>query len=201
MNEIKRRMKMMEEKQQAKDIIKQFDSVILNLDNGIAKCRDKAREALVQRNDMNGFRMFARSMKYYQSMKNNIEQIKCQFENYLIQVEVANTFVGLKDVLGKTAKMMDGMPSLKQNNKDFMKFKKSIMKGQLSMDSINNMMSNLDPSMDSEMSNDELNSLKDEILLSTGAATTQIQAPNMSTEKGTDSASQTGSDFFAELNI
>ena len=201
MNEIKRRMKMMEEKQQAKDIIKQFDSVILNLDNGITKCREKAKEALVQRNDMNGFRMFARSMKYYQNMKNNIEQIKCQFENYLIQVEVANTFVGLKDVLGKTAKMMDGMPSLKQNNKDFMKFKKSIMKGQLSMDSINNMMSNLDPSADNELSNDELNSLKDEILLSTGAATTQIQAPIMNTDKGTDSASQTGSDFFAELNI
>ena len=199
MNEIKRRMKMMEEKQQAKDIIKQFDSVILNLDNGISKCREKAKEALVQRNDMNGFRMFARSMKYYQSMKNNIEQIKCQFENYLIQVEVANTFVGLKDVLGKTAKMMDSMPSLKQNNKDFMKFKKSIMKGQLSMDSINNMMSNLDPSMDSEMSNDELNSLKDEILLSSGATTTKISAPD--TNKATDSSSQTSGDFFAELDI
>ena len=199
MNEIKRRMKMMEEKQQAKDIVKQFDSVIANLDNGIEKCREKAKEALVQRNDMNGFRLFARSMKYYQNMKNSIESIKCQFENYLIQVEVANTFVGLKDVLGKTAKMMDSMPSLQKNNRDFMKFKKSVMKGQLSMDSITNMMQNLDPSSDSEMSNSELDALKDEILMSSGAATTKISAPD--TKKEGDSATQIGGDFFSELDI
>ena len=195
MNDIKRRMKMMEEKQQAKDIIKQFDSVIVNLDNGIAKCREKAKEALVKRNDMAGFKMFGRSMKYYQNMKNSIEAIKCQFENYLIQVEVANTFVGLKDVLGKTAKMMDSMPSLQKNNRDFMKFKKSIMKGQLSMDSINSMMSNLDPSADSELTPAELDSLKDEILMTTGASQTTIGA----TEG--DKASQSSGDFFSELDI
>ena len=195
MNDIKRRMKMMEEKQQAKDIIKQFDSVIINLDNGIAKCREKAKEALVKRNDMAGFKMFGRSMKYYQNMKNSIEAIKCQFENYLIQVEVANTFVGLKDVLGKTAKMMDSMPSLQKNNRDFMKFKKSIMKGQLSMDSINSMMSNLDPSADSELTPAELDSLKDEILMTSGASQTTIGA----TEG--DKASQASGDFFSELDI
>ncbi len=195
MNDIKRRMKMMEEKQQAKDIIKQFDSVIVNLDNGIAKCREKAKEALVKRNDMAGFKMFGRSMKYYQNMKNSIEAIKCQFENYLIQVEVANTFVGLKDVLGKTAKMMDSMPSLQKNNRDFMKFKKSIMKGQLSMDSINSMMSNLDPSADSELTPAELDSLKDEILMTSGASQTTIGA----TEG--DKASQSSGDFFSELDI
>ncbi|MBE6135152.1 MAG: hypothetical protein E7179_03990 [Erysipelotrichaceae bacterium] len=195
MNDIKRRMKMMEEKQQAKDIIKQFDSVIVNLDNGIAKCREKAKEALVKRNDMAGFKMFGRSMKYYQNMKNSIEAIKCQFENYLIQVEVANTFVGLKDVLGKTAKMMDSMPSLQKNNRDFMKFKKSIMKGQLSMDSINSMMSNLDPSADSELTPAELDSLKDEILMTSGASQTTIGA----TEG--DKASQASGDFFSELDI
>ena len=195
MNDIKRRMKMMEEKQQAKDIIKQFDSVIVNLDNGIAKCREKAKEALVKRNDMAGFKMFGRSMKYYQNMKNSIEAIKCQFENYLIQVEVANTFVGLKDVLGKTAKMMDSMPSLQKNNRDFMKFKKSIMKGQLSMDSINSMMSNLDPSADSELPPAELDSLKDEILMTSGASQTTIGA----TEG--DKTSQSSGDFFSALDI
>ena len=197
MNDIKRRMKMMEEKQQAKDIIKQFDSVIVNLDNGIAKCREKAKEALVKRNDMAGFKMFGRSMKYYQNMKNSIEAIKCQFENYLIQVEVANTFVGLKDVLGKTAKMMDSMPSLQKNNRDFMKFKKSIMKGQLSMDSINSMMSNLDPSADSELTPAELDSLKDEILMTSGASQTTIGATNTEGDK----ASQASGDFFSELDI
>jgi hypothetical protein len=75
MNEIKRRMKMMEDKQHAKEIIKQFDGVIVNLENGIAKTREKAKEALL-RNDMNSFRMFGRSMKYYQNMKVSIETIK-----------------------------------------------------------------------------------------------------------------------------
>ena len=116
MNDLKRRMKMMEERQHAKDIIKQFDAIIVKLDNGIDKCREKAKECLIERNDMNGFRMFGRSMKYYGNMKSSIEAIKCQFENYLIQVEVADSFVGLKDVIGKTAKMMDTMPSLQSRS-------------------------------------------------------------------------------------
>ena len=195
MNEIKRKMKMAEDKRQAKEIIANFDKICISLENGIAKCREKAREALVNRNDMASFKLFARSMKYYQGMKTNMEAIKCQFENYLIQVEVANTFVGLKDVLGKTAKMMDSMPSLQKNNRDFMKFKKSIMKGQLSMDSINSMMSNLDPSADSELTPAELDSLKDEILMTSGASQTTIGA----TEG--DKASQASGDFFSELDI
>ena len=195
MNEIKRRLKMAEDKQRANEIIKQFDQVITKLDSGTAKCREKAKEALIKRNDMNSFKLFARSMKYYQGMKSNLENIKCKFENYLIQVEVASTFVGLKDVLSKTAKMMDSMPSLKKNNKDFMKFKKSLMKGQLSMDSINSMMSNMDPSVDSEMTEDEINALKDEILMTSGAANVNVST---STNNNTES---NNSDFFSELDV
>jgi hypothetical protein len=198
MNEMKRRLKMAEDKQKANEIIKQFDRVLTNLDNGIAKCRDKAKEALIKRNDLNSFKTFARSMKYYRGIKTNIETIKCQFENYLIQVEVASTFVGLKSVLASTAKMMDSMPSLKKNNKDFMKFKKSIMKGQLSMESINDMMGNLDPSLDSEMTEDELNSLKDEILMTSGAANVSV---NTNTDGEENKKSQSNDDFFSELNV
>ena len=195
MNEIKRKMKMAEDRQRANEIIKQFDQVITKLDNGTAKCREKAKEALVKRNDMKSFKLFARSMKYYQNIKTNIETVKCQFENYLIQVEVADTFVGLKSVLAKTAKMMDSMPSLAKNNKDFMKFKKSLMKGQLSMDSINSMMSNMDPSVDSEMTEEEINSLKDEILMTSGAANVNV---NTSTNQAED---KNNSDFFSELDV
>ena len=85
------------------------------------------------------------------------------------------------------------------NNKDFMKFKRSIMKGQLSMDSINSMMSNLDPSADAEMTPDEINALKDEILMSTGAATSKIGTPDTNTATG---ASKSASDdIFSELDI
>ena len=73
MNEMKRRLKMAEDKQKANEIIKQFDRVLTNLDNGIAKCRDKAKEALIKRNDLNSFKTFARSMKYYRGIKTNID--------------------------------------------------------------------------------------------------------------------------------
>ena len=197
MNEMKRRMKQMEIKQQGKEVVKQFDGIINNLDRGIAQCREKAKDALVNRNDMESFKLFGRSMKYYTNMKASINAVKAQFENYLIQAEVANTFVNLKGVLGKTAKLMDTMPSLQKNNRDFMKFKKSVMKGQLSMESINSMMANLDPSTDSEMSPDEIQSLKDEILMTTGAATTKVA--NTEEKKGPET--QTSGDFFNELDI
>ena len=197
MNEIKRKMKMAEDKRQAKEIIANFDKICISLENGIAKCREKAREALVNRNDMASFKLFARSMKYYQNMKTNMEAIKCQFENYLIQVEVANTFVGLKDVLGRTARMMDSMPSLKRNNRDFMKFKKSIMKGQLSMDSINSMMGDLDPSTEAELSPDELEAIRQEVLVGTSGSA--IPMPN-GQGQATPQAQPEG-DVFAELDI
>ena len=199
MNEMKRRMKQMEIKAQGKEVVKQFDGIIGNLDRGIAQCREKAKDALVNRNDMESFKLFARSMKYYSNMKTSINAVKAQFENYLIQAEVANTFVNLKGVLGKTAKLMDTMPSLQKNNRDFMKFKKSVMKGQLSMESINSMMSNLDPSTDSEMTPDELQSLKDEILMTSGAATSKVAAPEE--KKAAAAATDTSSDFFNELDI
>lgn len=195
MNEMKRRMKQMEVKQQGKEVVKQFDGIIGNLDRGIAQCREKAKEALL-RNDMESFKLFGRSIKYYNSMKTAISQVKAQFENFLIQAEVANTFVSLKGVLGKTAKLMDSMPSLKKNNRDFMKFRKSVMKGQLSMESINSMMANLDPSTDSELTPDEIATLKDDILMTTGAATTKISAPEE--KKGTEGKSD---DFFSELDL
>ena len=94
---------------------------------------------------------------------------------------------------------MDTMPSLQKNNRDFMKFKKSVMKGQLSMESINSMMSNLDPSTDSEMTPDELQSLKDEILMTSGAATSKVAAPEE--KKAAAAATDTSSDFFNELDI
>ena len=203
MNEMKRQMKMAENKQRYKEIIKQFDGVIRNLDIGIDKCWAKAKEALVERNDMNSFKLFGRSLKYYTNMKNSIEAVKAQFENYYIQMEVANTFVGLKDVLGRTAKMMDTMPSLTRNNKDFMKFKKSVMKGQISMDSINSMMSNLDPSADSELTPSELKALQDEILMQSGAGSVTINDPNQNTQPQQNAANEnsSGSDFFKELDI
>ena len=201
MNEIKRKMKMMEEKAEAKEVIKQFDSVITKLDNGIAQCREKAKEALIKRNDMNAFKMFGRSMKYYSNMKNSIETIKCQFENYLIQVEVAGTFVDLKGVLGKTAKMMNSMPSLQKNSRDFMKFKKAIMKRQISMHSHNPMMANTHPSTDSQMTQDEINALKDEIMMSTGAGKVTVDNTDTNTSTGTKQAAAPQGDFFEELDI
>ncbi|MCR4898187.1 MAG: SNF7 family protein [Acholeplasmatales bacterium] len=197
MNETKRQLKMAENKQRANEVIRQFDQVINRLDRGIAKCREKAKEALLKRNDMNSFKLFARSMKYYQTMKTNIETVRYQFENYLIQVEMASSFVGLKDVFAKSAKLMDAMPSLSRNNKDFMKFKKSLLKGQISMDSINNMVSNMDPSQDYEMSEEDLNALKDEILMTSGEANVNV---NTSTSTATNTSTN-NSDFFSELDI
>ena len=199
MNEIKRKMKMAEDKRQAKEIIANFDRICVSLENGIAKCREKAREALVNRNDMASFKLFARSMKYYQGMKTNMETLKCQFENYLIQVEVANTFVGLKDVLGRTARMMDSMPSLNRNNRDFMKFKKSIMRGQLSMDSINSMMGDLDPSTEAELSPDELEAIRQEVLV--GTAGSSIAMPSGQGQGQATPQGEPQGDVFAELDL
>jgi hypothetical protein len=72
------------------------------------------------------------------------------------------------------------------------------MKGQLSMESINDMMGNLDPSLDSEMTEDELNSLKDEILMTSGAANVSV---NTNQQGETQTQTQGNDDFFSELNI
>lgn len=194
MNEIKRKMKKAEEEQKAKQIIREFDTAIAKINNSIGRYRELAKDAL-GRNDINSFKQFGKSMKYCRAMVNSLQTIKCQFENYLIQVDIASTFVGLKNVLASTAKMMDSMPSLKRNNKDFMKFKKSLLKGQISMDSITSMMNDMDPSSDTEMTEDEIKALKDEILMTSGSADVKIGATT-ETNKNTSN-----DDFFKELDV
>ncbi len=190
MNETKRRLKMMEDRQKANSCIRELNQIEKTLENGTARARVKAKECLL-RNDENNFRLFARTIKYYTNLEANIESIRCQFENYLIQAEMASTFIGLKSVLGKTAKMMDLMPSLKKNNKDFQKFRRSLLKGQISMESFSGMMSDLDPSNDSELTKDELDALSVDLLSSEKSSVSSATVDHAKSDE----------DFFKELDI
>ncbi len=198
MNELKRQERLIRDRQEKDQLLKQFNMIDNKLELGIKQCRNKAKDALLKQNDVEGFKMFAKSMKYYQGLKNNIAKVRNQFENFWIQAEIASTFIGLKGVLKKTADMMDSMPSLKKNTKDFNKFRRALLKGQISMDSINNMMENLDPSGDTMMSDEELDSLKKEFLLSENVATgsNTLQQGNVLVDANTTTSND---DFFAEI--
>ncbi|MBQ8142931.1 MAG: hypothetical protein IJ194_07245 [Bacilli bacterium] len=194
MNELRRQEQLARDRQEKNQLINQFNQIDNKLENAIGQCKTKAKDALLKHNDVEGFKMFAKSMKYYQGLRFNITKIRNQFENFWIQAEIASTFIGLKGVLKKTANMMDSMPSLKRNSKDFLKFKRSLLKGQISMDSINNMMADLDPSTDTSMSEEEFDSLKKEFLLSSNMATgsNTLNANDTNTVSAND-------DFFAEI--
>ncbi len=193
--EVKNRMKLEQQKQNARTQIRELDKIIGRLDEGMTTCATKVREA-VNRGDTTTAHMFANSWKFNQNRKVFLERMKSTFENYLIQVEINSSFVNIKDIYKNAASLMDSMPSMKKNNKDFMKMKKSMMKGQLSMESMSSMMSDMDPALDTKMDESEFNGLLNQI----GVTMPNNIASNTATNAATETASNS-EDLFNEINL
>ena len=62
-----------------------------------------------------------------------MQTIRVQFQTYVKTAQFIDTIGGIRPVLRKAAEIMDSMPSISRNNKDMMKFKKGLMKGQLNI--------------------------------------------------------------------
>lgn len=189
---IKKEMKKMESQQKAQDSLNQLSSAITGIDKMIDNFYLDAKEQLLQNNE-EGFALIANSIFYFQDFRKMLLSIKVQFQTYLKTAQVMDTIEGLRPVLKQTAKTMDSYPSLNKNSKDFIKFKKSLIKGQLNMKAMSSMMVSINPAASTVHSQSDFSSLKERLLL---------DAPKLdiNTKTDTNTSLNDNSDFFSEIN-
>ena len=102
-----------------------------------------------------------------------------------------DTIEGVRPVLKNIANNMNSYPSMNKSNKDFMKFKKSLLRGQLNMKAMTSMMTSINPATTTTRSKEEMNSLKQSILIKNG------MNPNLNVQTGKITEND---DFFNAIN-
>lgn len=164
MFDVKKEMKKMEAQQEAQDQLNELINTEKNIDKMITDFYNDARERLLD-NDEAGFELIANSVFYFQDIKKIVQTIRVQFQTYVKTAQFIDTIGGIRPVLRKAAEIMDSMPSMSRNNKDMMKFKKGLMKGQLNVRSLSSMMTAVNPATTTTRSKEEFDSLKERLLL------------------------------------
>ena len=190
MFDVKKEMKKMEAQQEAQNQLNELISTEKSIDKMIDGFYTDARERLLE-NDETGFELIANSIFYFQDIKKIVQTIRVQFQTYVKTAQFIDTIGGIRPVLRKAAEIMDSMPSIRRNNKDMMKFKKGLMKGQLNIKSLSSMMNAVNPATASTRSKEEMDALKERLLVDIGANNAQ---------RNNQKKSGDNEDFFAAIN-
>lgn len=190
MFDVKKEMKKMEAQQEAQNQLNELVSTEKSIDKMIDEFYTDARERLLE-NDETGFELIANSIFYFQDIKKIVQTIRVQFQTYVKTAQFIDTIGGIRPVLRKAAEIMDSMPSISRNNKDMMKFKKGLMKGQLNIKSLSSMMNAVNPATASTRSKEEMDALKERLLVDIGANNAQ---------RNNQKKSGDNEDFFAAIN-
>ena len=180
----------MEARQEAQNQLNELISTEKSIDKMIDEFYTDARERLLE-NDETGFELIANSIFYFQDIKKIVQTIRVQFQTYVKTAQFIDTIGGIRPVLRKAAEIMDSMPCISRHNKDMMKFKKGLMKGQLNIKSLSSMMNAVNPATASTRSKEEMDALKERLLVDIGANNAQ---------RNNQKKSGDNEDFFAAIN-
>lgn len=186
---VNKEIKKIESKEKATNQLKELTGVYNDIEKTISKYYVKAKEVLL-RNDEESFEIIANSIFYYQDVQRVLQIVMVRFETYLISFDTMYAINGIRSVLKSTAKMMTSFPSISANNKDFKKFKRAMLRGQLNMKAMTSMMREMNPGESSPRSNEELSALKERILM----------GENKALNVDTNSRIKDNEDFFQAIN-
>ena len=194
-------MKKLENQQKAQEQLNTLSATLKSIEKMIDEFAEDARNCLIN-NDQAGYELIANSIYYFMDIQKVVQTVKVQFQTYIKTAQFMDTIEGLRPVLKNTAQLMNSMPSLEKNNRDFMKFRKSLMRGQLNMRAMTSMMTNINPATQTSRSREELDALKERLLLGANRPLTGLNvdvAANTATSENT-SRIAANEDFFSAIN-
>ncbi len=165
MFETRKELRRIENKTKANEQLNELTNALKEIDDMINGFYSDATE-LLQNNDESGFELVANSILYFQDIKSVIQTVRIHFKTYIKTAQFMGTIEGIRPVLKSIAKNMNTYPSLSKNNKDFAKFKKSLLRGQLNMKAMASMMKSVNPAAQTTRSKEELDALKERLLTS-----------------------------------
>lgn len=193
---VNKEMKKMQAQQEAQEQLNELITTERSIDKMINEFFGDAKERLMD-NDEAGFELIASSIFYFQDIKKVVQTIRVQFQTYIKTAQFIDTIDGIRPVLRKAADMMNSMPSMNKNNKDFMKFKKGLMKGQLNMKAMSSMMTAVNPATTTSRSKEEFDALKERLLMPAGGVTA---AQSTGVSAAQSEVTSQNEDFFAAIN-
>jgi hypothetical protein len=196
MASIRQEMKKMQAQQEAQEQLNELLATEKSIDKMIDEFFSDAKDRLMD-NDEAGFELIANSVFYFQDIKKVVQTIRVQFQTYVKTAQFMDTIDGIRPVLRKAADMMNSMPSMNKNNKDFMKLKKGLMKGQLNMKAMSSMMTSINPATVTSRSKSEFDALKDHLLMGSNKAAAGMTATAAQPQASVTAANE---DFFAAIN-
>lgn len=192
---VKKEMKKMEQQQEAQeklnDLIKSEKAIDKMTDEFIADAKERLLD-----NDEEGFELIANSIFYFQDIKKVVQTIRVQFQTYIKTAQLMDSIDSIRPALRQAADMMSNMTSINKSNKDFIKFKKGLLKGQLNMKAMAGMMTSVNPATSSTRSKEEFEALKERILLSDKGNS----IPNANTNVNQATQADPNEDFFNAIN-
>ena len=194
-------MKKLENQQKAQEQLNTLSATLKSIEKMIDEFAEDARNCIIN-NDQAGYELIANSIYYFMDIQKVVQTVKVQFQTYIKTAQFMDTIEGLRPVLKNTAQLMNSMPSLEKNNRDFMKFRKSLMRGQLNMKAMTSMMTNINPAAQTTRSREELDALKERLLLGANRPLTGLNvdvAANTATSENT-SRIAANEDFFSAIN-
>ena len=207
----KKEMKKLENQQKAQEQLNQLNSAIREIDKMVDDFQKEARDYLLNNNEM-GFELLANNILYFTDVRNMIDTVRIQFQTYVKTAQFMDTIEGIRPILKNTANMLASMPSYNKNNKDFAKFRKGLMRGQVNMKAMASMCSTINPAAQTTRSREEMDALKERVLMGTNhsatgmtmgaTSTATVAAPaqvNTATVPETSRISQ-NEDFFSAIN-
>lgn len=189
MFETSKELKRLENANKANEQLVQLGNALKTIDKIILELYSDAKEQLLL-NDEAGFELIANSIFYFQDIRKVVQTIKTQFQAYVKTAEFMNTIESIRPILKQIANNMNSYPSINKNNKDFSKFKKSLLKGQLNMKAVSSMMSSINPAVQNVRSKEELDALKERLLVGSNDSATDVKSSKISEN----------SDFFDLIN-
>ena len=187
MDSARKELKRLENENKAKKSLADLNSTLTSINRMIEEFKNDAREQLLENNE-EGFELIANSIFYFQDVKRMITSVKIQYQTYLKTSQVMNSIEGLRPVLKRTAKEMEKLPSFARNRKDFRKFQKGLLKGQLNMQAMSSMISTINPAASTTRSSSDLSALKESLLVGTNL--------DLGTSTSTAPLTKTENDYF-----
>ena len=193
---IRKEMKKMEAQQEAQERLNELLLTEKSIDKMIEEFYADAKERLLD-NDEAGFELIANSVFYFQDIKKVVQTIRVQFQTYVKTAQFMDTIDGIRPVLRRAADMMNSMTSMNQNNKDFMKLKKGLMRGQLNMKAMSSMMTSINPATVTSRSKSEFDALREHLLMGKGNTSVGLNTTTAGVARPQGTANE---DFFSAIN-
>ncbi len=209
----RKEMKKLENQQKAQEQLNQLNTAIKDIDKMVADFYKDAQEYLMSNNEA-GFELLANNILYFTDVRNMIDTVRIQFQTYVKTAQFMDTIEGIRPILKNTANMMASMPSYNKNNKDFLKFRKGLMRGQVNMKAMASMCSTINPAAQTTRTREEMDAIKERVLMGsnrsagmtagmttgvTATATAPAPQVNLASTPETSRISQ-NEDFFSAIN-